>query len=131
VWSPQYVIWLVPLVVLARPKIIGYLIWQVAEIGYFYAVWAYLITAIDLFDNVHYSGGISIELYYAALLARFGTVLLLCGLVVRDALRPNLDVVRSDHVDDPAGGVLDGAPDKLVLRGRALRRLTPRVQPAH
>jgi hypothetical protein len=33
------------------------------------------------------------------------------ALVVRDVLRPELDVVRQDGVDDPAGGVLDGAPD--------------------
>jgi uncharacterized membrane protein len=117
VWSPQYVVWLVPLVVLARPKIVGYLIWQVAEIGYFYAIWAYLITVIE---GEHYPGAISPALYFTAVLARFGTVLLLSGLVVFEALRPERDVVRSAGVDDPGGGVLSGTADKVVLRG-ALR----------
>jgi uncharacterized membrane protein len=127
VWSPQYVVWLVPLVVLARPKIGGYLIWQVAEVGYFYAIWAYLITVIA---GEHFPGAISPALYFTAVLARFGTVLLLSGLVVREALRPKWDVVRSARIDDPGGGVLDGAPDTFVLRG-GLRRLTTRPQPAH
>jgi len=118
VWSPQYVVWLVPLVVLARPKIVGYLVWQVAEVGYFYAIWAYLITVIE---GEHYPGAISPALYFTAVLARFGTVLLLSGLVVWEALRPERDVVRSASVDDPGGGVLSGVADKVVLRG-ALRR---------
>jgi hypothetical protein len=32
-------------------------------------------------------------------------------MVVRDILRPELDPVRLDGSDDPAGGVLDNAPD--------------------
>jgi uncharacterized membrane protein len=127
VWSPQYVVWLVPLVVLARPKIGGYLIWQAAEVGYFYAIWAYLIT---VFEGDRYPGAISSGLYFTAVLARFGTVLLLSGLIVSEALRPKWDVVRSARVDDPGGGVLADAPDKFVLRG-GLRWLAPRPRPAH
>jgi uncharacterized membrane protein len=126
VWSPQYVVWLVPLVVLARPKIVGYLIWQVAEIGYFYAIWAYLITVVE---GDHFPDALSSGLYFTAVLARFGTVLLLSGLVAWEALRPGRDVVRSAGADDPGGGVLAGAPDAVVLRG-GLRRLTARAQPA-
>jgi uncharacterized membrane protein len=128
VWSPQYVVWLVPLVVLARPKLVGYLVWQIAEIGYFYAIWAYLITEVNLFDNDHFAGGISSAVYFTAVLARFGAVLLLCGLVVWECLHPERDVVRSAGVDDPAGGVLAGAPDRVQLW--RLPALHPPGQPA-
>jgi uncharacterized membrane protein len=123
VWSVQYVIWLVPLVVLARPRLWSYLLWQAAEVGYFLAFFPWLITAAPYAFPRGVTGGLSTGLYYTALLSRFLTVALLGALVVRDILRPEKDVVRRDGDDDPAGGVLDGAPDTITLR------LRPRPRP--
>jgi uncharacterized membrane protein len=126
VWSPQYVIWLVPLVVLARPRLWAYLVWQVAEVTYFFAIWAYLITVAVGSGQVPLAeGGISPGVYFAALLSRLVAVLILMALVVRDILEPDYDLVRAAGDDDPAGGVLDGAPDRFVLRPQGAEPVSP------
>jgi hypothetical protein len=116
VWSPQYVIWLVPLAVLARPRLWPYVLWQLAEVGYFFGIWGYLIFVARAGSVIPGYNGIGSGWYFAALDARFLTVALLSAYVVRDILHPERDVVRTNGSDDPAGGVLDHAPDVYRLR---------------
>lgn len=112
VWSPQYVLWLLPLVVLARPRLPAFLVWQAGEVAYFFGIWWYLL-------NVQSNGvdGIGDNTYFATMLARLLSVLAMVVLVLVDIYRPGRDLVRQDDVDDPAGGVLDGAPDRFRLAG--------------
>lgn len=105
VWSQQFVLWLVPLAVLARPRWRAFLIWQAAELAYFFCFYQILIRV---------SGGKGAMLpetaFTLASIARWVSLAVLCGLVVREALRPDLDVVRRDGIDDPEGGALDETP---------------------
>jgi hypothetical protein len=72
--------------------------------------------------------GIGVQWFFLGVGLRDVAVVVLMGLVVRDILRPDGDVVRMTWmgVDDPAGGVLEHAPDRFVLRGLAPQRLPER-----
>lgn len=100
VWSQQYVLWLLPLIVLARPRWGAIIAWTVAEFGYFTAFYAELMGA----------GGkpvIPEGTFVLAASLRLITVAILCGLVIREIWRPELDAVRHTYPDDPDGGPLN------------------------
>src|SRR3954447_436550 len=100
VWSQQYVLWLLPLIVLARPRWGAIVAWTVAEFAYFTAFYAELLGA----------GGkpvIPEGTFVLASTVRLITVVILCGLVIREIWRPELDVVRQTYADDPDGGPLN------------------------
>ncbi len=109
VWSPQYSLWLVPLLALARPRWRLNLIWQFSEV----LVWLLTLTLLlGLSVPAH---GISYGGLVVALLARDALLLVIAGLIVREMWCPWLDVVRVSGQDDPGGGVFEGAPDAVRL----------------
>jgi len=89
VYSPQYVLWLLPLAVLARPRLRDQAVWQLSELFYFAAVWWYLAGWLAP------GGGDDPGFYWLAIVLRIAGELYLVALVVRDVLRPQHDPVRA------------------------------------
>ena len=119
VWSQQYVLWLLPLAVLARPRWGAFLAWQAAEVLYFVAFYGEMMSASG-------KGVFPEWVFVSAALLRLIMVCVLAGFVVRDILHPERDSVRQTYDDDPDGGVFDGAVDAswiAALRNRSHRDL--------
>ena len=114
VFSPQYVLWVLPLAALARPRWRPFLLWQAAEA--LVLVTRYYYFAGSSSKDV---AGLGLGWFVAAVAIRDLTLLLLAGLVIRDVLHPERDDVRAATAsgEDPAGGVLVNAEDRVRLGG--------------
>jgi hypothetical protein len=66
VYSPQYVLWLLPLVVVAGAPLLMIGLWQLAELGYWWAVWG------------HLDGSLTVEEYALSIFIRVIALVLLC-----------------------------------------------------
>ncbi|MDP9319209.1 MAG: glycosyltransferase 87 family protein, partial [Actinomycetota bacterium] len=117
VYSPQYVLWLLPLAALARPRWRDLIIWQACEIFYFFAVWMHIANFFVSPGTCHMSRFFVSSsgcdwVYSIAIVVRILGEVFLMVLVVRDILQPWHDPVRADGLsDDPLGGVLDEGID--------------------
>ncbi len=110
VYSPQYALWVLPLLALARPTWREWAIFNVAEIAYYFAIWGHLA------GTLHPGDGGPDRVYWLAVFLRIGVSLWLMIVVANDMMNPAEDVVREDGVDDPIGGPLDGAREVWSLR---------------
>lgn len=77
VYSPQYVLWMAPLIVLVRPYLLDLVVFGVSELVYYAAVWFFL-------DNQLSAPGQAPWLYIAAIAWRVGATVWLMGRVVHD-----------------------------------------------
>lgn len=113
VYSPQYVLWLLPFVILARPRWRDWLVFTTGEMVYFVAIWWHLG------GNLAPGAGGPDKIYWLAVFIRIAAELWIVFVVVRDILQPQHDPMRTPGFDDPTGGVLDQQPD--VAWVKALR----------
>ncbi|WP_413466982.1 glycosyltransferase family 87 protein [Gordonia sp. WA4-43] len=116
VWSPQYSLWLVPLAVLAIPHTRLLLAWMTLDA----LIW---VPRMSLFLEAE-RRWLPDQWFTAAVVLRGLMVLVLCAVVLWQIWHPRDDLVRRGNdgrwYDDPAGGVLDGAPDRIGRRARTL-----------
>lgn len=120
VYSPQYVLWILPLAVMARPRWRDLLIWQAGEMVYFASVWWYLGDFLKPAGS-----GDDATFYWIAIGLRLAAQLYLCAVVVRDIYSPRHDPVRqvpgSDDLDpvERRRGEADADVDPVADRRHA------------
>ncbi|MBP2372670.1 glycosyltransferase family 87 protein [Paeniglutamicibacter psychrophenolicus] len=115
VYSPQFVVWLIPLAALAWPKWKDFLIWQLFEVLHFWAIWMYLYATTA---DIKASNTFPTAFYVYAVLGHMIATGYLMYRVSQSMFDPDLDPVRRVGQEDPQAGAFAGAEDKFVLGAR-------------
>lgn len=107
VYSPQFVVWLVPLAALAYPRWKALLWWQAAEVFHFVALWMFLWkdSLIRKGEEITQAHLLPDWVYFASITVHIVATLWIAALVVRSVLRPETDPVRRVGQDDPLGAL--------------------------
>lgn len=82
VYSPQFVLWLVPLVILARPRVAQFLVWQVIEIFHWVSIFSWIHALIWSPEDLRFWT----IFYVLAVALHMAAVVIICALVIRDVL---------------------------------------------
>lgn len=113
VYSPQFVLWLVPLLALARPPWRDFLIWQFFEVMHFWAIWLYLAFLIG---GGAPENNLDPGWFVLSVAGHMVATMYLMARVAMDIWNPRTDPVRRMGIDDPQGGPFNLAPDRWRLR---------------
>ena len=85
VYSPQFMLWLVPLMVLAGVGLRDVLIWHGFQLLHFWAIWMHLAAQVSDAEPQHLFDE---NLYVAAVFGHIVSTLYICAIVLRKLLRP-------------------------------------------
>lgn len=105
VYSPQFILWLIPLAALAYPRWRALLSWQVVEVAHFVAIWLFLF---EHSGDESAKGRFPDGLFVLAVVAHMVGLVWICVLVIRTCLHPDRDPVRRVGMKDPLGGLFVG-----------------------
>lgn len=94
VYSPQFMLWLVPLIALAAPRLRDVVIWNAAQVLHFWAVWMYLADVVGDHLPQH---AFDAKLYVAAVILHMASTVYLMAQVIWDMARPQRDIIRAQQ----------------------------------